>query len=92
MVETESLDRRATRLTAAYRRYSWARFVAVFFPVPFVVLLFRLQLEYWHYYVAGAAYLIFSIALLHYDRAQSDKVDAAVKAVEDARNAASGRL
>ena len=41
MVETESLDQRATRLTAAYRRYSWARFVAVFFPVPFVVLLFR---------------------------------------------------
>lgn len=88
MVETESLDQRAARLTSRYRRHTWARFVAVFFPVPFVVLLLRLELEPWHYYVAGAAYLIFSAALFHYDSAQSAKVDAAVKDADDARKAA----
>ena len=90
MEETESLEQRANRLTAAYRRQTWARFAAVFFPVPFTVLLLRLELEPWHYYVAGAAYLVFSAALFHYDSAQSAKVDAAVKAAEEARNAATG--
>ncbi len=80
MDEPESLTQRADRLTGAYRRHTWARFAAVFFPVPFTVLLLRFELEPWHYYVAGAAYLIFSAALFHYDTVQSAKVDAAVKA------------
>ena len=90
MVEIESLDQRAERLTTLYRRNTWGRFVAVFFPVPLVVLLLRFELEPWHYYVAGAAYLIFSAALFHYDTVQSAKVDAAVKAAEEARNEAAG--
>jgi hypothetical protein len=34
----ESLQQRAERLTTAYRRQTWKRFVLVFFPVPFLVL------------------------------------------------------
>ncbi len=88
MDETESLEQRADRLTAAYRRQTWARFAAVFFPVPFTVLLLRFELEPWHYYVAGAAYLIFSAALFHYDTVQSARVDAAVKAAAATQSAA----
>ncbi len=87
MEDVETLERRAVTLTTAYRRQTWIRFVLVFFPVPFLVLLARLQLEAWHYYVAGAAYLIFSGALYCYDSAASSKRDAAVQAASDARKA-----
>lgn len=59
----------------------------VFFPVPFTVLLFRLQLENWHYYLAGGAYIVFSMALYTYDGSKADKCDAAVHAAEDAAKA-----
>lgn len=85
MDETESLQRRAERLTKSYRRHTWYRFVLVFFPIPFFVLLVRLQLEAWHYYLAGGAYLIFSAALYSYDSAASARCDAAVRAAEAAK-------
>jgi hypothetical protein len=89
--ETESLEQRAERLTTAYRRQTWKRFVLVFFPVPFLVLLVRLQLDAWHYYVAGAAYLIFSGALYSYDSAAAIRRDAAMRAAEAARRDGKGR-
>ena len=88
MGDARDLEHRAAVLTEAYRRHTWYRFVLVFFPVPFMVLLFRLQLEYWHYYLAGGAYMLFSLALFKYDNIASDKVDAAVKAADEARSAA----
>lgn len=81
----EALERHAASLAARYRRATWYRFVAVFFPVPFVVVLLRLQLEGWHYFLAGGAYLGFSAMLYVIDGRASDAVDRAQKAAEDAR-------
>lgn len=82
-----TLETHAEASTRAYQRATWIRFVAVFFPIPLVVLLLRLQVDAWMYYVWGA--LIVSVATVLYivDSAASDKVDAAVVAAEKARQA-----
>ncbi len=80
-----SLTARADALTDAYNRSTWYRFTAVFFPVPFVLLLLRLQIEYWHYYIFGAAYILFAAALYSYDGRASDRCARAHKAAEEAR-------
>ena len=86
--DIETLQRKAAALTASYRRAAWFRFTLVFFPVPFTVLLFRLQLEYWHYYLAGAAYLVFSVALFVIDSKAARKCERAQKATDEARGRA----
>ena len=83
--DIEALQHKAGALTAAYRRGAWFRFVLVFFPIPFVVVLVRLQLDFWHYYVAGAAYLEFSVALFVIDSKAAGRCDRAQKAVDEAR-------
>jgi hypothetical protein len=94
MEDTEALRRRAIALRAAadgltrrYRRTTWVRFTLVFFPVPFVVVLLRLQLESWHYFVLGAAYLGFSALLYVIDSRASDKCAVAEQAAEAAERA-----
>ena len=91
MEDVEALRRRASALrtkaealTEAYRRATWIRFTMVFFPVPFVVVLLRLQIEAWHYFVAGGAYLLFAALLYVWDSRESERCD---KAAVDARNA-----
>ena len=44
--QAASLGAYAEALTEAYNRSTWYRFTAVFFPVPFVVVLLRLHMEY----------------------------------------------
>ena len=90
----EALERRATALEAdahaladSYNRSTWYRFTAVFFPIPFVVVLLRLQLDYWHYYIAGSAYLIFAAALYIYDGRASDRCKVAQAEAEEAKHA-----
>ncbi len=85
--ELDALQRRAADLAAkaqaltdAYQRSTWYRFTAVFFPIPFVVVLMRLDLESWHYVVAGAGYLGFSALLYSYDSRASDRCDEAMRA------------
>jgi hypothetical protein len=92
--DIDSLQHRAKTLAAeaqvmtnTYQRRTWWRFALVFFPVPFVVVLLRLELEAWHYYLAGAAYLGFSAWLYAADSAASAKCDEAVKAAERAQQA-----
>jgi hypothetical protein len=80
-----SLRAEADALARAYQRTTWWRFTLVFFPVPFVVVLLRLDLESWHYYLAGGAYLAFSAFLYSFDSRASDKCDAAVRAAGRAR-------
>ena len=87
-----SLAARAQALADAYNRATWYRFTAVFFPVPFVLLLLRLQVEYWHYYLFGTAYIVFSAALYAYDGRAADlcksaeqKADAARRELDQAR-------
>ncbi len=74
-------------MTERYRRSTWVRFALVFFPVPFVVVLLRLELESWHYYVAGFAYIAFSGSLYTFDTRASTKCDEAVRAAGRARQA-----
>jgi len=91
---TQDLQRRAAALTTqaeararAYQRSTWIRFVGVFFPIPFVVVLFRLNFDAWAYYVAGALFILSAAVLYTIDSAASDKVDAAAKAAEKAEEA-----
>jgi hypothetical protein len=91
MEDTEALQRRAATLraeadalTGAYRRSTWIRFTAVFFPVPFVVVLLRLEIEPWHYFLFGGAYIGFSALLYAWDTRSSDRCDAAERAAQAA--------
>jgi hypothetical protein len=88
----EALRRQASALTAkaeaatrTYDRATWGRFVLVFFPIPFVVVLFRLSLEVWHYYVAGALFIIFAAALVAIDGKAAAKRNASVLAADNAQ-------
>jgi hypothetical protein len=85
--QASALAAEAQALTETYRRATWIRFTLVFFPVPFVLVLLRLDLESWHYYLAGAAYLGFSAFLYSFDSRASEKCDAAVRAAGRARQA-----
>src|SRR4051812_7201957 len=95
MEEIEILRRRASALRAeadalanAYRRATGLRFFLVFFPVPFVVVLFRLQVESWTYFLYGGAYVGFSALLYIWDSKASDKCDAAERSATAAERAA----
>src|SRR3954463_14340082 len=94
METSEALRRRALalraeahRLTLAYQRATWIRFALVFFPVPFVVVLLRLELEPWHYVVAGGAYIVFSALLYVWDSRASTRCDAAAAEAREAERA-----
>ena len=83
----ETLRAEADTLTAAYQRATWFRFTLVFFPVPFVVVLLRLDIEAWTYFVFGAAYIGFSALLYSIDGRASDRCDAAESAAAAAQQA-----
>src|SRR5437764_6735590 len=83
-----ALRAEADGLTLAYRRATWIRFSLVFFPVPFIVGLLRLELEPWHYFVAGGAYIVFSALLYVIDSRASARCDAADRAAQAAQAAA----
>ena len=95
MDDTEAQRRRASTLRAeadalanTYRRTTWVRFTLVFFPVPFVVVLLRLQIESWTYFVFGGAYLLFSALLYVWDSRLSARCDAAERAAVQAEREA----
>ena len=82
-----ALEDNAEALTRAYNRVTWIRFLLVFIPVPFVVLLFRLYLDAWGYYAAGALFIVAAAVLFSLDSAASAKCDAATQAAASARKA-----
>ena len=89
-----SLQQRALALesyadvkTQAYQRATWIRFVGVFFPIPFVVVLLRLEMAAWTYYVWGALIILGGAVLYVIDTAASTRVDEAVEAAATARKA-----
>ena len=84
-----ALRAEANALSDAYRRRTWWRFTLVFFPVPFVLVLLRLDIEAWHYFVFGGAYLGLSALLYAWDTRASDKCSAAERLAEAAEKAAS---
>jgi hypothetical protein len=81
------LETTAEAMTRAYNRTTWIRFLLVFIPVPFVVLLLRLYLDAWGYYVAGALFIVCGAALFSLDSAASAKCEVASRAAENARKA-----
>ena len=83
-----TLRAEATALTAIYRRQTWIRFALVFIPIPFVLVLLRLQVEAWHYFLFGGAYIACSAWLYVIDSRASDRCDAANKAADEAQRAA----
>lgn len=81
------LTRKAEAATRLYDRTAWIRYVAIFVPVPFVVLLFRLHMQAWHYYVAGALFLAVALVIYAMDLAAVAKRDKAIDAVQRAQEA-----
>lgn len=81
------LEARAEAETRAYQRSTWIRFTGVFFPIPFIVVLLRLEIEAWTYYAWGALIIGSAAVLYMIDGAASARADAAVKAAERARAA-----
>jgi len=82
-----TLKAQAEQAARTYNRATWVRFVLVFFPIPFVVVLFRLHIDAWVYYLAGALIIVSGAVLYMLDGAASAKVDAAVEAAEKAQQA-----
>lgn len=82
-----TLRAEATARTSAYRRQTWFRFALVFIPVPLVLVLLRLQIEAWHYFLFGGAYIGFSALLYVIDGRASARCDAADKAADEAQRA-----
>ena len=39
-------------------RIAWFCYGAIFLAIPFVVLVFRLHMQAWHYYLAGGLFLL----------------------------------
>ena len=82
-----ALESHAEARTQAYQRATWIRFVGVFFPIPFIVVLLRLELAAWTYYVWGALIVLGGAVLYGIDTAASTRVDEAVEAAATARKA-----
>jgi hypothetical protein len=89
-----ALEQRAAGLRAeaddlerAYQRATWVRFVLVFFPVPFVLVLLRLHIDAWMYYVFGGLIILSGGILYVIDGRASARVDAAVAAAARAQRA-----
>ncbi len=81
------LTRNADAATQAYDRAAWIRYGAIWLPIPFVLLLFRSDLQVWHYYVAGALFLVVGLALYTMDLAAVAKRDKAIQAAAQAQKA-----
>jgi hypothetical protein len=85
--QAASLQADAHNLERAYQRATWVRFVLVFFPIPFVLVLLRLHIDAWAYCVAGGLIILFGGILYVIDGKASAKVDAASAAAEQAQRA-----
>jgi len=81
------LKRKADAATQAYERKAWITYGAIFIPIPFVVLLLRLHLEAWGYYVAGALFMAVLVAGYAMDVAEMAKRDEIIQAAERAQEA-----
>ncbi len=85
--EAAVLKAKADAAARTYDRETWIRLVLVFFPIPFVVLLVRLHIEAWVYYVAGGLLIASAALLVRLDGAAAAKRDRAVAAAARALQA-----
>lgn len=100
MSDLAALERRAVALEAKaaaesrhYDRTTWIRFTAVFFPVPLIVVILRLRVDAWTYYVFGALIVLSAAVMFWLDSVARARRDAAIgvagsarEALEDARS------
>ena len=83
--------REAEAVTRVVERTEWILYAAMFFLLPFVVVLFRRHLQAVHYYLAGAAFLALALVTLavHFKgAAKRDKAAQAVRRAQEACEAA----
>ena len=73
--QADALQARADAAARGYERSTWLRFVGVFFPIPLVVVLLRLEVDAWMYYVWGALILGLGGLLYVVDTRASGRVD-----------------
>ena len=85
--EASALKADADAATRIYDRETWIRLTLVFFPVPFVVVLLRLHMEAWGYYVAGAFLVMSAAVLVALDGRAAARRDQAIRAAERAQQA-----
>lgn len=88
MSDVAQLEAAAEAAIRHYNRTTWIRFTITFFPVPLIVLILRLRVDAWVYYLYGAAVVLLSLAMFILDGAARDRRDAAIRAAEDARRPA----
>lgn len=81
------LEARAAAVTRHYDRTTWLRFTAVFFPVPLIVVILRLSVDAWVYYLFGAGIALLALAMYTLDSVARDRRDDAIRAAEQARQA-----
>ena len=81
------LTREANAATLAYDRIAWIRYGAIWIPIPFLLLLFKLQLQVWHYYAAGALFLVVALVMYTMDLPAVAKRDRAILAMQRAQQA-----
>lgn len=81
------LARKADEATQTYDSTAWIRYAAIFVPVPFLLLLVRLHIQAWHYYVAGAMFVTVALVMYAMDLAFVAKRDKAIRAVQQAQEA-----
>ena len=86
--QVAELARQAERAAQTYDRhdrFTWIGYAVVFLAIPFVVLLFRLHMEAWHYYLAGALILASALGVSVMDLVAIAKRDEVIQAFERAR-------
>ncbi|HVE48337.1 MAG TPA: hypothetical protein VNG69_01825 [Casimicrobiaceae bacterium] len=79
------LKRKADAATHSYDRTAWIRYAAMWVPIPFVVLLFRRHMEAWHYYIAGALFIVVGAVIYAMELAAVAKRDKAIQMAEHAQ-------
>ena len=91
--QVAELARQAETAARAYDRhdrFTWAGYAVILLAIPFVVLLFRLHLDAWHYYLAGALILASALVVAAMDLAAIARRDEVIQAFERARAACEG--
>ena len=81
------LAREAKAVSDRYERTAWIPYMSIFVPIPLLVLLFRLHMGYWGYYLLGASFLGITVTMFAIDAAAAGKRDAAIDAARRASEA-----
>ena len=78
------MKREAEAATRRYDRLAWIRYVALWVPIPLMVLAFKLRMEVWHYYVVGAVFVAVAAVIYAIDMAAVAARDRAIEAADAA--------